>query len=116
VIGLLLLTSCVSAPSISPEDCQTPTRALTARLPADGPLDPSQLVACVGQHVTLTVSAERDGVLHIHGLEGTAAAAEAHAGQTLELDVEAATAGQFLIELHTSDQPNGIEVGILTVY
>ena len=36
-------------------------------------------------------------------------------GQTLELEFEASRAGQFEIELHPADAPDGVAVGIFTV-
>ncbi|MDP9467545.1 MAG: hypothetical protein M3P32_02225, partial [Chloroflexota bacterium] len=78
-------------------------------------LDPSSIDVCRGQRVTLNVTTQRDGVLHLHGYDDQGAAIEMRAGVPAQLAFSATRSGQFIIELH---DPNGSseEVGILTVH
>jgi hypothetical protein len=71
---------------------------------------------CRGQEVTLGLTADGDGVLHIHGYEEHVPAIQYQAGQRVELRFTASVSGQFPIEIHTDENPEGQEIGIFTVH
>jgi hypothetical protein len=79
-------------------------------------LTPSDPAVCRGDDVTLLVRAEVDGVLHVHGYDEELPATTVTAGGMLELAFTAARSGQFPIELHTDDDTQGVNVGLLTVH
>ena len=68
------------------------------------------------REVTLVVDSETDGVLPIHGYDEAVPATTVHEGDTITLDFTASRSGQFPIELHPGDDPEGIAVGIFTVH
>lgn len=79
-------------------------------------LTPSDPTACRGTEVTLTIRSEVDGVFHIHGYDAEVPAAAVSSGEVLELTFSAQRSGQFPIELHPEDNPQGVNVGIFTVH
>lgn len=78
-------------------------------------LTPDDPAVCRGQVVILRVEAAVDGVLHVHGYDEELPAAAVSPGVN-ELEFTAARSGQFPIELHTDADPQGVNVGILTVH
>jgi hypothetical protein len=84
-----------------------------ATLTAAG-LDPRTIDVCRGQQVGLSVKVEADGVLHIHGYDDQAK--EVRVGQTVDFDFPAVRSGQFVIELHTTEQRSGLSMGVFTVH
>jgi hypothetical protein len=72
--------------------------------------------ACRGQDVTLAFTADGDGVLHIHGYDDQVPAIEYAADERIELRFSASVSGQFPIEIHTDEDPEGREIGIFTVH
>ena len=79
-------------------------------------LTPSDPAVCRGTDVTLTITVEVDGVLHIHGYDAEVPARPEAQGDVLELAFTADRSGQFPIELHTDDNTQGFEVGLFTVH
>ncbi len=79
-------------------------------------MEPDDPAACRDQLVTLIVDPEVDGVFHIHGLDAVVPATTIAAGEEVTLEFEATTSGQFPIELHLADDPQGVTIGILTVH
>jgi hypothetical protein len=79
-------------------------------------LAPSSVDVCRDAEVTLTITPEVDGVLHIHHYDAHVPATNVTAGQVLELTFTAERAGQFPIELHTDENTQGVNVGLLTVH
>jgi hypothetical protein len=71
---------------------------------------------CRGQAVTLVFTADGDGALHIHGYDEQVPATEYRAGERIELQFIASVSGQFPIEIHTDEDPEGREIGIFTVH
>ena len=71
---------------------------------------------CRGQAVTLGFTADGDGVLHIHGYDEQVPAIPYRAGERIELRFTASVSGQFPIEIHPDEDPEGRENGILTVH
>ena len=98
-----------------PADCDA--AAVTRELTLTGvELGGDEPAVCRDQEVTLRFTADGDGVLHIHGYDAQASAAEFIVGESLELTFTASLAGQFPIEVHTDAEPEGLEIGILTVH
>lgn len=109
----LLLVACVE--ERQPSGCDEAAVEVTLSLSADR-LEPSDPAVCAGQEVTLVVESEVDAVLHVHGYDEALPASEVTAGETTRLEFTAERAGQFPIEIHPLDAPEGVEVGILTVH
>ncbi len=111
VVGL---SACVDGSGPDASACAAPSVELDLRLTADG-LTPAPSV-CRDQEVTLRIASEVDGIFHIHGYDHAVSASEVAAGDTLELTFTADTAGQFPIELHPADDPEGVAVAVFTVH
>ena len=112
--SVILLGGCVAAIE-RPSDCDAPAVEREATLTGTHRLEPQDITVCRGQAVTLAVDVQTDGVLHLHGYDDQASAVEVTAGTPVTLEFDAVRSGQFVIELHTSDGPAGLGVGILTV-
>ncbi len=78
-------------------------------------LTPSSPQVCRGSDVTLSIHPEVDGVFHIHGYDAEVPAAEVSSGEVLDLTFTAERSGQFPIELHTDENTQGVNIGLLTV-
>lgn len=118
VLPLVLLLAAVLAGCVTenlPETCEQDEASIELTVSAAA-LDPSDPAACRGQRVTIVLSSEVDGVLHIHGLDAVVPAATITAGGQLTLEFTADRSGQFPIELHPADDPQGVTVGIFTVH
>jgi hypothetical protein len=109
-----IMVGCVP-PTVLPETCDDPSVTVPATLRNES-LEPGTLEFCRDQRVTLTVTVERDGILHLHGYDDQVAATEVHAGETLELAFTTVRSGQFPIALHTTDGPAEVTVGVLIVH
>lgn len=113
VVGIgLLIAGCVEQPQ-QPSDCAQATVTRNATLTADG-LQPRNIDVCRGQQVTISVAIGADGVLHIHGYDEEAK--EVRVGQTVTFAFPAVRSGQFVIELHTTEAPGGLNMGVFTVH
>lgn len=108
-----VLAGCVT--ENRPESCDADETTIELTVSASA-LEPDDPAACRGQRVTLLVHAEVDGVFHIHGLDAVAPATQIAAGERVRLEFEATTSGQFPIELHPADDPQGVTIGIFTVH
>lgn len=106
-----LLAACIGG---SPE-CEALPEEIELTLSATT-LTPTDPAVCRGHEVTLTVSSEVDGVLHIHGYDEDVPATTVTAGEVLELAFTATRSGQFPIELHTDENTQGVNVGLFTVH
>ena len=116
LVGLVLaLGACVPSTSPDMQACEQPAVELELTLQADE-LEPGAPSVCRDQEVTLLVASEIDGVLHIHGYDSEVPAFEVTAGETTEISFTAGRSGQFPIELHPADAPQGIGVGVFTVH
>ncbi len=114
VIGLVVtVAGCVS--DNRPEACDAGAVTIQIAVTADA-MEPDNPGVCRDQEVTLIVSSTVDGFLHVHGYDEAVPAVEVTAGDEVEVDFTADRAGQFPIELHPADDPEGIGIGILTVY
>lgn len=110
----LSLTACVPGTDL-PASCDAETVTLQATL-VEERLEPATLEVCRGQDVTIELSVERDAVLHVHGYDAELPAQQVNAGEGVTLSFEASRAGQFPIEIHTTDGPRDAEVGTLVVH
>ena len=114
VASLGLLAGCVPDTSL-PETCQDASVAFATTL-VDDRLDPATFAACRDQEVTITVTVQQDGILHLHGYDDLVGAREVRAGQEAELSFPATHVGQFPIELHPQSGPSDLTVGTLIVH
>jgi len=112
---MVLLVACVADSRPGSEACNAPSIELSLRLTADT-LTPSDPGVCRDQEVTLRIASEVDGLIHIHGYDHAIPATEVVAGEELELTFTADEDGQYPIEFHPADDPEGVGVGILAVY
>ena len=96
-------------------DCEALPTRIELRAGADG-LVPSDPAVCRDREITLVVTPEVDGILHVHGYDEQLPATEVTSGEVMELSFTAERSGQFPIELHTDQNAQGTNVGILTVH
>ncbi len=115
VLAISLLSACVSQQQTDPSTCAQDSVTLSATLPATGKLQPENLNICQDQKVTLTVSSERDGAVHLHGYDDQNAEVEVSRGTDATLTFTASHVGQFVIEFHPADGSDESQVGLLTV-
>ncbi len=114
-LAILLLSACVSQQQTDPSSCAQSAVTLTAALPATGTMQPENLNVCENQQVTLKVSAERDGAVHLHGYDDQNAEVDVTTGQDSTLRFTANHVGQFVMEFHPADGSDESQVGLLTV-
>lgn len=118
VIGFLLLSvlaiGCVQQADL-PDDCDAAVVQRQSSLTGDR-LDPESIDVCKGQQVTIKITTQRAGELHLHGYDQEVPEVSVEPGDTATLTFTATRSGQFVIELHTPDQGPEIEVGLLTVH
>jgi len=118
LVGLLLLATlaigCVRQAGL-PDDCDASAVERTASLSGDR-LDPESMDVCRGQQVTIEITTERAGELHLHGYDEEAPEVPVEAGDTASFKFTATRAGQFVIELHDEEAGSETEVGLLTVH
>jgi hypothetical protein len=118
MVPLLVVLAVASSGCVSenrPEDCDEPAKTIELVITAAA-LEPNDPAACRDQLVTLLVDSEVDGVIHIHGLDALVPATTITAGEELVLEFTAERSGQFPIELHPADDPQGVSIGIFTVH
>lgn len=108
----LLLGACVPQTTL-PTDCDAASVSREATLTA-GALDPEGIAVCKGQQVTLAITVDETGVLHLHGYDEAVPATAVEAGDTASLSFTAGVAGQFVIEFHGEE--GDAEIGIFTVH
>jgi hypothetical protein len=113
VILLAVLAGCVTENRPAACDADATTIQLTVTATSMTPNDPA---ACRGQLVTLTIEAEVDGLFHMHALDDLVPATTIAAGEETTLEFSAERSGQFPVELHPADDPQGITIGILTLH
>ncbi|HEX2843994.1 MAG TPA: hypothetical protein VHP64_01975 [Candidatus Limnocylindria bacterium] len=111
----LLLAACVEDTRPQGEACEAPSIELALTLSEDG-LQPASPSVCRDQEVTLAITSSVDGVIHIHGYDEWVPATEVVSGENLELTFTAERSGQFPIEMHPADDPQGVELGVFTVH
>ena len=110
LLAIPIIGGCVGGTA----DCEALPTRIELALAADQ-LVPSDLAVCRDRDVTLVVTPEVDGILHVHGYDDQLPATEVTAGEVIVLSFTATRSGQFPIELHTDDNAQGSSVGILRV-
>jgi len=111
--GLVLAAVACVPQSDLPSDCNASQVERSATL-SDAGLEPDAIDVCTGQRVTITITVERAGELHLHGYDDQVPGQEVAVGDEADLAFSASRAGQFPLELHTGQDE--IEIGILTVH
>ena len=111
LLGATALAGCIGGPPA----CEARPVEIELTLTADT-LTPSDPAVCRGSDVTLRVTPEVDGVLHIHGYDAEVPATPVTQGEVIELAFIAERSGQFPIELHTDADAQGVNVGLFTVH
>jgi hypothetical protein len=112
--GLLLvvaLAGCIGGDA----DCAALPTRIELTLTADE-LRPASPSVCRDREVTLVVTSEVDGILHIHGYDAEVPATAVTAGDVTELVFTTRRSGQFPIELHTDENTRGVALGVFTVH
>lgn len=94
--------------------CDLPTRVEVTL--SSNALEPADPAVCRDQTVTLVVTSQVDGVIHIHGYDEQVPATTVNAGEITQLEFPSSRSGQFPIELHTGEESAGRAVGIFTVH
>ncbi len=107
------LVACI--PDTRPATCDAAATTIELHLTATA-LAPNNPAACRDQEVTMIITPEVDGIVHIHGYDAEVPATEVRSGEELTLDFTAVRSGQFPIELHPADDPTGIGIGLFTVH
>lgn len=119
LLGALLLVAATTVACVEqaglPGDCDASAVQRQASLSGER-LDPESIDVCKGQEVTLEISSERAGELHLHGYDEEAPEVEVEAGGTATFKFTTTRAGQFVIELHSHEDDSEVEVGLLTVH
>jgi hypothetical protein len=111
---MAMLIGCVQQ-AVLPDDCGATTVQRSAALSGDH-LTPQSIDVCKGQQVTLAITTERAGEIHLHGYDVEAPEVEVQPGDTATFKFKATRAGQFIIELHTPNNGPEIKIGLLTVH
>jgi hypothetical protein len=111
--ALLLLMALLAACSPAGNDCDAPTLSFDLTITARE-MEPSDLVTCRGNEITITVTADEHGVFHLHGYDEEAPATELNPGVTETIVFTAVRSGQFIIEFHAGDG-EAVDLGVLTV-
>jgi hypothetical protein len=109
----VLLAACVS--DNRPETCQDSATTIELRVTATA-MEPSSAAACRGQDVTLIIRSDVDGVFHVHGLDELVPATTIDADEETTLEFVADRSGQFPVDLHPPDDPQGVTIGLLTLH
>ena len=115
LLSALVLTACVAETAPSQGACAADAVAIEVAVSADG-MTPTNLQACRGQTVELVVRSEVDGVFHVHGYDDQVGAVTIEDGVDTRLEFAAARSGQFPVELHPADDPEGVSIGLFTVH
>jgi hypothetical protein len=111
--GALIVAGCVNQDL--PDTCHADEATIELAVSASA-MEPNDPAACRDQRVTMVIRPEIDGVFHVHGLDAVVPAATMTAGETLTLEFTADRSGQFPVEVHLTDDPQGVTIGIFTVH
>lgn len=113
LVGVLLAATACAQQSGLPSDCGAGSVQRTATL-SNGGLDPDGFDVCKRQAVTLAITVQVAGTLHLHGYDDQLPEKDVAVGDLAKLTFTASRAGQFALELHTGSDE--IELAILTVH
>jgi len=114
VLVAAVLVGCVTE-NRRPATCDADETTVELTLSATA-LEPDDPAACRGQLVTMIIDPEVDGGFHIHGLDDLVPATSVVADEQVTLAFTVDRSGQFPIELHPDDDPEGVTLGIFTVH
>jgi hypothetical protein len=110
---VVALVGCVDQGS--PENCDA--TEVTIELAVDvGSMTPADPGVCRGQGVTILIDSTTGGIFHIHGYDAAVPATSIVAGEETRISFVADRSGQFPVELHPDDDPQGVGIGVFTVY
>ncbi|MGH2445004.1 MAG: hypothetical protein ACRDGD_03070 [Candidatus Limnocylindria bacterium] len=112
---VVVATACVTDNRPDDAACSAPSVELAVTVTVDS-MTPNDPAVCREQEVTLTVSSEVDGVLHIHGYDDAVPATPVSDDEETILEFTADRSGQFPVEMHANDDPEGVNIGIFTVH
>ena len=107
----LAAAACIPSTDV---DCSDPAVTIDATV-TDSAMEPAAISACRGQDVTLVLTSETDGVLHIHVYDDQVPATPLTPGEDQTLAFTDDHAGQFIIELHARSGQEETEIGVLTI-
>lgn len=113
VAGMLLAVAACVQQSTLPPDCAATKVARSATL-SNGGLAPDAFDVCKGQAVTITITVQVAGTLHLHGYDDQVPEKPVVSGDVAKLTFTASRSGQFPLELHKG--ADEIELAILTVH
>lgn len=111
--AVVALAACVD--DTRPETCDDQAVTIEVSV-APSSMTPTDPAACRGQEVTLVVTSQVDGFLHVHGYDEALPVSQIAAGETARFVFTAFRSGQFPIELHPGDDPTGVSIGVFTVH
>ena len=114
LLTLLALVGCVE--SNRPSDSECAAAEVTLSLSVSTSMAPDDPAVCRGQRVTLTIASSVDGLLHVHGYDEELPVVALADGEMTEVAFVASRSGQFPVELHSDDEPQGASLGVLTVH
>lgn len=114
-LALVALTLAACVTDTRPEACDQPEITIELALTATS-LTPTNPTVCIDQQVALVITSDVDGTFHIHGYDAAVPATAVEADEELTLRFVAGGSGQFVIEMHAANDPEGVEVGIFTVH
>lgn len=112
LVMLVAVTACVQQ-SILPPDCSATQVERPATLNKGG-LAPDAFDVCKGQAVTISITVQVPGTLHLHGYDDQVPEKPVVSGDVANLTFTASRSGQFPLELHTATDE--IELAIVTVH
>jgi hypothetical protein len=113
LVLVVLVSACVD--DSRPESCTEAAVTIEVTL-TESSMTPSDPGVCRDQAVTMVVNSDIDGFIHIHGYDEAIPVTDVTAGEEQRLEFVAGRSGQFPIEVHPADDPQGIEVGVFTVH
>ena len=110
---VVALVGCVD--QRGPDNCDATEVTIELAVDVDSmtPADPG---VCRGQSVLIVINSATGGTFHIHGYEAAVPATPITAGEETRLSFMADRSGQFRVELHPDDDPQGVGIGVFTVY
>jgi hypothetical protein len=98
-----------------PENCDATEVTIELAVEVDS-MTPADPVVCRGQSVTILIDSTTGGIFHIHGYDAAVPATPIAAGEETRISFVADRSGQFPVELHPDDDPQGVGIGVFTVY
>jgi hypothetical protein len=108
-----MLAACIEGAPI----CDSLLEEIDVTISAGGDMAPADPAVCRGDEVTLRITSDTEAVFHVHGFDETELPATSlPAGETVEVTFTAVRSGQFPVEIHTDENPQGISTGLITIH